>query len=101
MPSLIKAALIEPTNEAFVWYCSACNKVFALVRIPPAKPLVSELKKVNADFQLHCTRDHSDQPVVGIEIKTPKEDASQAARIVREATAAPASPPAIVQPKKS
>jgi hypothetical protein len=48
---------------------------------------VSELKKVNADFQLHCTRDHSGQPVVGIEITTPKEDASQAAvRIVKEAT---------------
>jgi len=87
MPSLIKAAFVESTNEAFVWYCSTCNKVFALVRIPPSKPLVSELKRVNADFQLHCTRDHSGQPAVGIEIKTPKVDASQAAaRIVREAT---------------
>ena len=83
MPSLIKAGFVEPTNEPFVWYCSACNKVFALVRIPPSKPLVSELKRVNADFQLHCTHGHSGQPVVGIEIK----DASQAAaRIVREAT---------------
>ena len=87
MPRLMKAVFIEPTTEAFVWYCSACNKVFALVRIPPSKPLVSELKRVNAEFQLHCTRDHSGQPVVGIEIKTPKEDASQAAaRTVREAT---------------
>lgn len=73
MPRLMKAVFIEPTTEAFVWYCSACNKVFALVRIPPSKPLVSELKRVNAEFQLHCTRDHSGQPVVGIEIKTPKE----------------------------
>lgn len=87
MPSLIKAAFVESTNEAFVWYCSTCNKVFALVRIPQSKPLVSELKRVNADFQLHCTRDHSGEPVVGIEIKTPKEDVSQAAaRIVKEAT---------------
>ena len=73
MPSLIKAAFIEPTSEAFVWYCSACNKVFALVRIPPSKPLVSELKKVNADFQLHCTRDHSGQPVVELKLRHRKK----------------------------
>ena len=87
MSSLIEVVVVEPTNQAFVWYCSTCNKVFGLERVPHSEPSVSELKRVNADFQLHCTRDHAGQPVVEIEIKTPSEDESQAAAmIVREAT---------------
>jgi hypothetical protein len=87
MPSLIEMTWVEKTKVPFVWICSICSEVFSLRRVPASNPSVTELKRVNSEFSLHCTREHPGQPVAGLEIETPKEDASQsAARIVREAT---------------
>jgi hypothetical protein len=87
MPTLIPVTRVEETNIPFIWYCSACEKVFGLERIPHSKPSITEIQRVNADFGVHCARDHAGQPFAGLEIRIPNEDASEAAaRIVRDAT---------------
>jgi hypothetical protein len=77
---------MERTNTPFVWYCSECREVFALGRMAE-NPSITELQKVDSTFRAHCKQNHPASAVIGLEIPTPKEDASQAAaRIVREAT---------------
>jgi hypothetical protein len=47
---------------------------------------VTQLRRVDADFRVHCKHEHIGKAVVGLNIPN-DEDASQAAvRIVREAT---------------
>jgi len=86
MATLIAVSFIEKTNTPFVWYCSECQEVFALGRMTDS-PTATELHRVNHNFSGHCKEKHPGAPVIGLEIKNPREDASQAAaRIVREAT---------------
>jgi len=86
MATLIAVSFIEKTNTPFVWYCSECQEVFALSRMTDA-PTTTELHRVDHNFGSHCKEKHPGSPVIGLKIKNPQEDASQAsARIVREAT---------------
>lgn len=86
MPTLIEVTVVEKTRTPFVWYCSECKDVFALGRIAE-NPSATELHRVDSNFRAHCKEKHAGMPVIGLEIKNPKEDASEtAARIVREAT---------------
>jgi hypothetical protein len=86
MATLVAAAFTPETNNAVVWSCSQCHAAFSLEYIT-STPSVSELHKIDSDFRLHCKRIHPGEPVVGLTIKNPKEDSSQAAvRVVREAT---------------
>jgi hypothetical protein len=86
MATLIAVAFMEKTNAPFVWYCSECKEVFSLGRMAE-NPTISELHKLGSSFRNHCKDAHPGAHLVGLTIKNPREDASQAAaRIVREAT---------------
>ena len=86
MPTIMPLANVPGEKEPFIWVCSSCEANFSLEKML-GQHSVSEFHKIDAEFRLHCKRNHPGQPVVGLEIKNPTEDASQmAARIVREAT---------------
>jgi hypothetical protein len=86
MATLIAVSFTEKANTPFVWYCSECQAVLSLGRMTDA-PTVTELHRVDSNFRNHCKQEHPGSPVVGLAIKNPKEDSSQAAvRVVREAT---------------
>ena len=86
MPMLVAAAFISGTDVPFVWTCSDCDAVFSLDRLV-RNPTVSALERVNSNFATHCRNAHPKALIVGLEIKRPIEDSSQAAlRVVREAT---------------
>ena len=86
MPNLIPVSFMERTNSPFVWYCSGCQAVFSLERMAE-NPSITELQRVNANFQTHCKAEHPNEKAAGLVFALPKEDSSQSAnRIVREAT---------------
>jgi hypothetical protein len=85
MPILIPTGF-EKDGKTVLWTCSDCQAPFSPDRITP-NPSISDLKKINANFRVHCERDHKGQNITGLDIAKPNEDPSQAAaRIVREAT---------------
>jgi hypothetical protein len=86
MATLIPAAFVEGTQQAFVWKCSECDAAFSLDRII-ANPSLTQLQIVNAQFGVHCRHEHPQSPVAGLMIPAMDEDVAQTAfRVLREAT---------------
>lgn len=77
MPVLV-ATGFEEGGRPIVWICSVCRESFALSSITPT-PSLSDLHKINDNFRKHCEARHQGQKAIGLEIRNPKEDSSQAA----------------------
>jgi len=86
MATLIPAAFVEGSKNAFVWKCSECDCAFCLRRITD-KPSFNELQIVNGNFSVHCRHEHPSSEVHGLPIPAMDEDVAQTAfRVLREAT---------------
>jgi hypothetical protein len=73
MAMLVAKAFIDRTNVPYMWTCSECGVVFSLDRITLI-PSVSQIKRVNARFEVHCRNTHEGSQILGLPVPSVKED---------------------------
>jgi len=62
MPTLRAIAFNDSTQTPILWICSDCDVIYALERMRP--PTVTELRRINSNFQVHCSEAHPDSAVI-------------------------------------